>query len=216
MELRAVVDRVERRLKAVEKSAAAASREAGLSEDAIRNMKRALEGGGRKGVSTATISALAPVLRTSMGWLLNGEGSEDAQTVAPAGGVGVWGKIGARAEVHPFTDYSSDPMYEIELPPTVDPTRQYVGFEIEGFSMPPATPGWVVLFRQAEFSPNDFINSPCMVDTEDGRRLFKVLRRGYTEDRYNLESWDGTPLIEDIEVVRALPFVAMTPGRNAR
>jgi AcrR family transcriptional regulator len=130
--------------------------------------------------------------------------------------IGVWGKIGARADVFPLSDYASDPMYEVALPPTLDPDEEYVAFEIEGFSMPPAEPGWLAVFRKIECTPEDLLNSPCLVDTADGRRLFKRLRRGYTAGRYNLESWDGSPLMEDVQVVSALPFAALTPGRKGR
>jgi hypothetical protein len=130
--------------------------------------------------------------------------------------VGVWGKVGARADVYPLSDYTSDPMYEVSLPPTLDPDVEYVAFEIEGFSMPPAEPGWLVVFKKVETTPEDLINSACLVDTADGRRLFKKLRRGYSPGRYNLESWDGSALMEDVEVTSALPFAALTPGRKGR
>ena len=130
--------------------------------------------------------------------------------------LGVWGKIGAKAEIYPLSDYSSDPMYEVALPPGLETDEDYVAFEIEGFSMPPAEPGWLAIFRKIETTPEDLINSPCLVDLADGRRLFKRLKRGYSPGRYNLESWDGSPLIEDAEVVCALPFAALTPGRKAR
>lgn len=130
--------------------------------------------------------------------------------------VGVWGKIGARADVYPLSDYTEAPMYEVALPPGVDPDEEYVAFEIEGFSMPPAEPGWIVIFRKVELPVEELVNSPCLVDLADGRRLFKRVRRGYTPGRYNLESWDGSALIEDTEVLRALPFASLTPGRRAR
>lgn len=130
--------------------------------------------------------------------------------------VGVWGKIGARAEVYPLSDYANDPMYEVALPPTLDPDEDYVAFEIEGFSMPPAEPGWLAVFRKIEIHPDELVNSPCLIDTSDGRRLFKRLRKGYAPGLYNLESWDGSPLIEDVQVVTALPFAALTPGRRGR
>lgn len=130
--------------------------------------------------------------------------------------VGVWGKIGTGAEIYPLTDYTNDPMYEVALPPTLDPSEEYVAFEVDGFSMPPAEPGWLVVFRKIECTPEDLINSPCLVDTGDGKRLFKKLRRGYSPGRYNLESWDGSPLIEDVEVLHVLPFAALTPGRKGR
>lgn len=130
--------------------------------------------------------------------------------------VGVWGKIGAGADIFPMSDFASTPMYEVELPATLSPEEDYVAFEIDGFSMPPAEPGWLVVFRNVEVTPQDLINSPCMVDTADGRRLFKRLRPGYQPGRFNLESWDGSPLMVDVEVLRVLPFAALTPGRKAR
>lgn len=130
--------------------------------------------------------------------------------------VGVWGKIGARAEIYPLADYTSDPMYQVELPATLNPEEEFVAFEIEGYSMPPAEPGWLVIFRKSEVTPEDLINAPCLVDTRDGQRLFKRLRRGYKPGRYNLESWDGSPMIEDVEILAVLPFAALTPGRRSR
>lgn len=130
--------------------------------------------------------------------------------------LGVWGKIGARAEIYPLSDYADSPMYEVALPPTLDLSEEYVAFEIEGFSMPPAEPGWLAVFRKVEVRPDDLLNSICLVDTADGRRLFKRLRKGYSPNRYNLESWDGSPLIEDIEIVTVLPFAVLSPGRSAR
>jgi transcriptional regulator with XRE-family HTH domain len=37
--------------------------------------------------------------------------------------IGVWGKIGARAEIYPLSDFTSDPMYQVQLPATLDPDR---------------------------------------------------------------------------------------------
>lgn len=130
--------------------------------------------------------------------------------------IGVWGQIGAGAEVYPYSDYDFEPMYRVTLPPTLDPNEDYVAFEIEGFSMPPAEPGYIAVFRRIELPVESLLGTPCLVDTADGRRLFKRLRKGYTEGRFNLESWDGSPLIEDVEITAALPFAALTPGRKAR
>jgi hypothetical protein len=131
---------------------------------------------------------------------------------APA--IPVQGHVGARADVFPLDPGAA--LYEILPPPGLDPDESYVAFEIEGFSMPPAEPGWVVVFKAREYRPEDLVNSACMVDLVDGRRLFKRLRRGRTPGRFDLESWDGSPPIEDVEVLTALPFVALTPGRMGR
>jgi len=76
MELAAVVARIEKRLTAVGLSASAASQKAGMSGDAIRNMKRALGRPGA-GASFTTLAKLAPVLDTSVTWLLTGQGDEE-------------------------------------------------------------------------------------------------------------------------------------------
>lgn len=129
--------------------------------------------------------------------------------------VSVRGKVGAKAEVYPL-DESSEPAYQVALPPTLETSGDYVAFEIEGFSMPPARPGWVIIFRNQTADPAEMIGYPVLVDLEDGRRLFKILRRGYETERWNLESWDGSEPIENVRLASCLPFVAMTPGRMTR
>lgn len=81
MELAAILSRIEARLKATELTANEASRRAG-KPDAIRNLRRAVENGMRRGISTATLSALAPVLSTSQAWLLTGRDGAEAEGVA--------------------------------------------------------------------------------------------------------------------------------------
>ncbi len=64
--------------------------------DAIRNLKRAVKNGDRRGVTTETLAALAPVLKTSAAWLLEGHGDPGAGSQAK-----VVGRIGAGAEILP-------------------------------------------------------------------------------------------------------------------
>lgn len=129
--------------------------------------------------------------------------------------VGVRGKVGARAEVYPF-DEDHEPAYQVQLPAGMDARGDYVGFEIEGLSMPPAKPGWVILFKNKSTDPAELIGYPVLVDLEDGRRLFKELRRGYEPGLWNLYSWDGSDPIENVRLLSCLPFAAMIPGRMAR
>lgn len=76
MELSEILARVERRLTALGVSADAAST-AAKKPDAIRNLRRAVEQGSRKGISTTTIEALARALHTKPEWLLFEIGDED-------------------------------------------------------------------------------------------------------------------------------------------
>jgi hypothetical protein len=77
MELAEILARIESRLSAVRLSASKASLKAG-KPDAIRNMRRAVKEGRQGSVTVETISALAPVLRTTVEWLLTGQGKQEA------------------------------------------------------------------------------------------------------------------------------------------
>lgn len=72
--------RIMKRLAAddVKLSASAASRKATGSPDTIRNLARDIQAGKERSMNAATLEALAPVLKTSVNWLLTGEGSEEA------------------------------------------------------------------------------------------------------------------------------------------
>ena len=85
MEMRAALDRIETRLKAVGLSAWKASRLAGV-RDAIRSLKRGVQAGEDITITAHTIERLAPVLKTTAAWLLTGEGREDTSTDMPPPG----------------------------------------------------------------------------------------------------------------------------------
>lgn len=80
MGLKDIVDRIDSRLAALGISATAASSRAGITRDAIRNMRRAVQSDRTSGVSTNTLEALAPVLETTASWLLDGSGDEYVET----------------------------------------------------------------------------------------------------------------------------------------
>lgn len=74
--LKDIVKRIHMRLEALGMKAATASRMAGLSSSAIRNLERAVDAGKEAGPSLKTLAKLAPVLETSVAWLSEGEGPE--------------------------------------------------------------------------------------------------------------------------------------------
>ena len=83
MGLAAILSRIHMRLKALNISANKASKLAG-KPDAIRNLQRAVKEGRRDGISTATLTALAPILQTTEAWLLTGRNSDPAQSAQDA------------------------------------------------------------------------------------------------------------------------------------
>ncbi len=81
MQLSEVLERIEARLKILNMTENAASQAAG-KPDAIRNLRRGVKSGARKGISTATLAALAPILKTSAEWLLTGHNGLEAEETA--------------------------------------------------------------------------------------------------------------------------------------
>ncbi|MDB5603541.1 MAG: putative phage repressor [Bradyrhizobium sp.] len=82
--LKKIVGRIERRLMALETNATAASRAAGLSAGAIRNLQRGAKGEiPVKGGNAKTFDALAPVLKTTVAWLTKGEEPEVSEDGVP-------------------------------------------------------------------------------------------------------------------------------------
>jgi hypothetical protein len=156
MELPEILARIEKRLAALKISESAAGKLAG-KPDAIRNLRRALEKDERTGVSTATLNALAPILKTTSIWLLAGAGPEtidsptasapsetaysthdDAEVVRSkqaivavvyAGLV----EAGTFREVSDFTDLEPEEIYQPADPEF--PHARQLAFDVRGDSM---------------------------------------------------------------------------------
>lgn len=77
MDMREILNRVDRRLGKLEMKPAVASRLATGSPDLIRNWKRAVKEGRNPGASTSTLSRLAHVLQTNVPWLTEEVGEEE-------------------------------------------------------------------------------------------------------------------------------------------
>lgn len=178
-----VLRRVETRLEALGLSPTAASKQAGLSGDAIRNLQRAAREGRRQGVSTRTITALAPVLETNIGWLLNGEGDPDeartTDSVAVVGYVSAGASLVRYGEGQGPFDYVAAPRHS---------TPSTVAAAVRGTSLGPAFDEAVVFYDdvRSPITP-DLHGRLCVVGLADGRVLVKIVRPG-EEGRYHLIS----------------------------
>ncbi len=204
-----VLSRVESRLGELGLSAHAASMAAG-KPDAVRNLRRAVSNGDRRGLTTETLPALAPVRRTTAAWLLEGSGEG-----APRSSVSVVGRIGAGAEILP-EDEQVPPEglreLEIDIPLPVG----MIAFEVEGNSMwPRYNAGDVVLCRDAEHDPAAISGREAAVRTADGKRDQKTIRRGTAPETFDLESHNAPP-IRDVTIAWASPIELIVPSPNAR
>jgi len=188
MDMHAVLARIETRLNDLALSADRVSRMAG-KPDAIRNFRRAVKAGDRQGISTSTLSALAPVLEVSPSWLFTGDGdSTPSRSTIP-----IMGRIGAGAEIDagieqvpPEGYYTAEAV--IPLPPHA------IGFEVVGDSMVPRYgPGDVVVCPR-DGTPFERIpdGEEAAVLTADGRRFLKFALRTAVPNVYNLISVNAT------------------------
>jgi SOS-response transcriptional repressor LexA len=211
--LEQLLERIERRLTALNISAQAASKRANLSEDAIRNLQRAVAEGKRKGVSTKTITGLARALQTSTSWLLDGEGPEHLDDEVQPKLVRILGRVGANPEA--AVNISDDAWDMAPLPPGA--TSKAVALEVSGVSMHTQAPdGSLVYFENQETPPTpDLLGMPCVVETEDGRVLYKRLLRGSAPGLYDLESEVGNA-IRDVRLRWAAEVIAVIPPRQAK
>lgn len=215
MELKPVLRRIEERLKLLGLSADKASKLAG-KPDAIRNLKRAVKDGGRKGVSTDTLKALAPVLGVTPGWLI-GEQPDDVRSedVAasldkpPARTVKIKGYVGAGAAAHFYA--VADDAFE-EAPALPGSTDRTIALQIRGKSWGPAMDSWLVFYDDVR-SPvtTDMIGEACVVGLADDRILLKVIRsngRGGFDLHPNSTTED---VIKDAQIEWAAKVIGMRP-----
>jgi Peptidase S24-like len=188
MKLDDVLARIESRLKALGLSAHAASLEANRP-DAIRNLKRAVKNNDRRGITTGTLEALAPVLRTTVAWLL--EGGED---LASGNLVRVVGRIGAGAEIQPeFEQISPQSWYEIEVPFPI--STDAIAFQVEGANMwPRYDPDDVIICWPQRTNAEEVIGWEAAVRTADGKRYLKRIRPGAANGTFDLESHNAAPI----------------------
>lgn len=166
-----VVNRIHDRLRALGISARAASLSAGLSEDAIRNMERAAKNAPNQGASIKTIAALAPVLETTVSWLL---GRDEDNGEPTSRRVAVVGLVGAGSVATLFSA-GQGPFDEVEAPAHANDAT--VALAIDGVSLGPAFDKGIVFYDDVR-SPvtPDLHGRLCIVGLTDGRVLVKILR----------------------------------------
>ncbi len=208
MSLKDVLSRVESRLAELHMSAHAASL-AAKKPDAIRNLRRAVQNNDRRGITTETLAALAPVLQTTAAWLLEGVGEGTVRS-----SVRVVGRIGAGAEILPeFEQIPAEGLFEIDVALPLPPDT--IAFEVEGNSMwPRYNAGDVVICSEAEHDPGTISGREAAVRTADGKRFLKTIRRGASADTFDLESHNAPP-IRDVSIIWASPIQMILPGTRA-
>lgn len=181
----------------------------------------------RMGITQAEVSRRTGIPKTTLSSYVNGQSSSllgtNQEKIARAfatspdvifnlqsksGTIGVFGFLGAGLMVNPVISYDDAPIREVGHDMIIDPAMRYVAFEIVGHPIPAVEPGWLAICCRADGTPPaDYVGHICVVDTVDGERLMRRLRQGYTEGCFNLESLDGSPVMEDVCLTRAVRLV---------
>ncbi|MBA3576219.1 MAG: helix-turn-helix transcriptional regulator [Sphingomonas sp.] len=147
--LKDILTRIDRRLVAKNLAESAAATKAGLSNSAIRNMRRAVKAGKNQGASIKTIEALAPVLGTSSAWLLEERGPEegDGSIGAPI----VEAKLISWISAGQIAQNPTVQIADLEYAPTVyapdlDPEGDWIALRVDGDSMNRISPHDSIIF----------------------------------------------------------------------
>lgn len=207
---KAILDRIDRRRKALGLSDNAASQRATGSRDTLRTLKRNVRDGLQRGISTETVQKFAAALRTTEEWLLREVGPETidldmrSEDVAlsldpkPPRMVKVKGYVGAGGRAH---YYAVDPGDLGEIEGTERDTDNTVAVVIIGSSLGKFFEGWHVLYDDVR-SPvtADLIGELCVVGLADDRILIKKIQRD-GRGRFNLISnAENEPPIPNVKI----------------
>jgi phage repressor protein C with HTH and peptisase S24 domain len=190
------------RIAAKYETARAAAEAMGIREQTYNNHENGTAGLARSG------ERYARFFRVSLEWLLTGRG-EMKPARKDVRKIPVDGLVGAGAAVEKIDDAASwEAGRETVDIPGDDEVR---GLVVRGDSQYPRfLDGEVVLFDPRPATLDTLIGQYAIVQTDDGRRLIKILRRGIG-GKWRLESHNAPP--EEVDLLGAWRYLGvMTPA----
>lgn len=153
---------------------------------------------GEKGLSRSG-ARYARFFRVSLAWLLNGEGEMTGGNRS----IPIMGSVGAGATVAQIGDTSAvDAIGEVELP-----NAEHLGaLVVRGESQwPKWLDGDLIIYDRRPLRPSEQVNRYSIVETVDGERMIKMLRRSPKAGFWRLESHNAEPV--DVELMAAYRYV---------
>lgn len=124
------------------------------------------------------------------------------------------GKVGAGGQGYYQDDYAMGAADDyIDPLPGMLATNDIIVLEADGDSMAPLVfDGDLAFFGPIRHDVDALINKRVMAQLADGRKFFKILKRGSTSGTFTLRSLNpSTPDIEDVQVVAVLPYKGSRP-----
>jgi hypothetical protein len=183
-------------------SATAAARRFHWNENTYRSHEN-----GTRDLSKKAAEKYAKAFKVSVGWLLYGEGGEDAAGKAHET-VPLVGYVGAGAEAHHFAE-SQGPFGEVPAPHGAG--GDTVAVEVRGESLGSLFDRWLVFYDDVRHPvTSDLIGKLCVVGLTDGRVLVKKIKRGQRRGRFDLLSNVEQP-IYDVTIDWAARVINMAP-----
>jgi len=167
------------------------------------------ENGGRE-PSRADVALIARALGIDVGVLELGDVSAGVR----AKGYPHIGKVGAGGAGDYADDYAlGEALDYIEPLPGMPVDQQIIVLDVEGDSMVPAVfDGDLAFFGPVRKDVDALLNKRVMARLADGRKFFKILKRGSQAGLYTLRSLNpATPDIEDVRVDWVLPYRGSRP-----
>jgi len=196
------------RLRAARKTAGLTVRQvaerSGYSETGVRAIEN-----GQNGLGADAAESFAKILKVGAAWLLVGEGSGER-----ARGFPLIGKVGAGGSGEYDDDYALGAAADwIDALPGMPVDDDIIVLDVEGDSMVPAVfDGDLAFFGPIREDVDQLIGKRVMARLSDGRKFFKILKKGSEPGRWTLRSLNpATPDIEDVDVAWVLPYRGSRP-----
>ncbi len=124
------------------------------------------------------------------------------------------GKVGAGGSGDYADDYALGEAFDyIEPLPGMPVDEEIIVLDVEGDSMIPAVfDGDLAFFGPIRKDVDALLNKRVMARLADGRKFFKILKRGASPGLYTLRSLNpATPDIEDVRIEWVLPYRGSRP-----
>jgi transcriptional regulator with XRE-family HTH domain len=199
-------ERLRRARKAANLSVETVAQRSGYSVSGIRAIEN-----GQNGLRPAVAEKLAPILGTTLGYLLTGEGLMQAgEQLVP-----ILGHVGADSDGTIIYATGQENGDLVPVPPGGSGLSR--GLEVRGHSGGDFAPqGSIIYFDDQRNPPTpDMIGYPCVVATDDDRVLLKRLLKGSRQGLYDLESISG-PTLSDMRLLWAALVTFVAPPHQAR
>jgi phage repressor protein C with HTH and peptisase S24 domain len=157
--------------------------------------------------------AYAKAFEVRAEWLYDGTGAANGKALVD--GYPLIGKVGAGGEGLYDDDYAQGAAAgHIEPLPGMPVEAEIIALETDGDSMAPLVlDGDLAFFGPIRKDVDQLLNKRVMARLEDGRKFFKILKRGSQPGHYTLRSLNpSTPDIEDVLVSWVLPYRGSRPA----